>query len=71
MRLREDHLIKPLEASPQNRFDFLVPQPKCIKLDQQRAIPRMKIPKAFNGFQLQQPQQLPDPFIRLERDLSL
>src|SRR2546421_4810301 len=71
MRPWEYPLIKPLEASPQNRFHFLVPQPKCIKLDQQRAIRRMKIPKAFNGFQLQQPQQLPDPFIRLERDLRL
>src|SRR5882672_8985771 len=68
-RPRQFYPFKPLEIPPENRFHFVVSQPQSIKLDQQRAVRRMKIADACNGLQLEQPQQLLDLLMGLECNL--
>src|SRR5467141_2608973 len=68
-RLRKIHFFQSLEISPKNRFHFLMPQPKSIKLHQQRAISRMKIADAQHRLQIKQPQQLNDLLMGLESNL--
>src|SRR3984893_10676666 len=66
--LRKFYLFNTLETSPSNRLLFVAPQPQSIEFDQQRAIRRMKIADTRNGLQLEQPQQLPDLLMGLERN---
>jgi hypothetical protein len=67
-RAGKSYFFQPLEIFPEDRFKFIVPHSKRVELDQQRTIRGVKVADACEGLQLQQPQQLPDSFVRLKGD---